>query len=280
MRWLVAGAAGMLGQDVVARLRTAGEEVEARGSAELDIRDPAAVGAIADADVIVNCAARTAVDALEGKEAEAFAVNAIGPQLLARAASACGARLVQVSTDYVFSGTRRTPYRHDDALDPLSAYGRSKAAGEWAVRAEGGDHLIVRTAWLYGGAGACFPRTIARLAAGEVPIPVVDDQFGQPTWTVDLADLIIRLVAAGVPGGVYHGTASGQASRYEFARAVVAAGGGDPAIVVRASAGEVPRPAPRPAYSVLSHDSLVRAGVTPIGEWEARWRAAAARVLP
>ena len=280
MRWLVTGAAGMLGQDLVGQLRARGDEVTATDRPEIDITDADAVDlAVGGHDVIVNCAAWTAVDAAETNEAGAFAVNAIGPQQLARAARAHGVRLVQISTDYVFGGDATSPYAEHAALAPRSAYGRTKGAGEWAVRTETPDHLIVRTAWLYGAGGGCFPKTIARVAGERGGLEVVDDQFGQPTWTADLADLIIRLVAADAPAGIYHGTSTGEASWHGFAQAVVAAAGLDPAIVRTTTSEGSARPAPRPAYSVLGHDALDAIGIAPIGPWRERWEVAAESVL-
>jgi len=228
---------------------------------------------------VVNCAAWTAVDDAEEREAEAFALNAGGPQLLARAARQTGARMVQVSTDYVFDGAATQPYAESAALAPRSAYGRTKAAGEWAVRAEHPDHLIVRTAWLYGAHGACFPRTMARLAAEREELTVVTDQVGQPTWTRDLSDLIYRLVTAGAPAGTYHGTSTGAVSWHGFAEEIVGSIGRNPAMVRETTTQAFPRPAPRPAYSVLGHHALAAAGVEPIGQWLDRWRAAAPHVL-
>jgi dTDP-4-dehydrorhamnose reductase len=279
MRWLVTGAAGMLGTDLVERL---GGDHEVRGArrGDLDITDPASVeAAVRDVDVVVNCAAWTAVDDAETQEGAAFTLNAVGPQLLARAAHRAGARMVQVSTDYVFDGSATEPYSEDAPLAPASAYGRTKAAGEWAVRAESPDHLIVRTAWLYGANGGCFPRTMARLAGERDQLQVVADQVGQPTWTVDLADLIVRMVEAGVPAGTYHGTSAGQVSWHGFTRAIVAGLGKDPEMVGETTSDAFVRPAPRPAFSVLGHDALVSAGVSPIGDWAERWEAAAPAVL-
>ncbi|MBW0254606.1 dTDP-4-dehydrorhamnose reductase [Cellulomonas sp. PS-H5] len=280
MRWLVTGAQGMLGQDLVALLRERGHDVTGLGRTDLDITDPAATaGAAAGYDVVANVAAYTAVDAAESDEAAAFVVNAAGPALLARAARAAGARLVQISTDYVFDGHAEQPYAEDAPILPRSAYGRTKAAGEWAVRAEAPDHLIVRTAWLYGAHGGCFPKTIVRVAAEKGGLDVVADQVGQPTWTADLADLVERLVASGAPAGTYHGTSQGRTSWHGFARAAVAAAGLDPAIVRETTSEKFVRPAPRPAYSVLGHEALLAAGVEPIGDWAARWDAAAGAVL-
>jgi len=280
VRWLVVGSAGMLGRDLMALLGERGHEVVGVDRDEVDITDAASTaGCAEDFDVVANVAAYTAVDRAESDEAAAFAVNAVGPANLARAAAAAGARIVQISTDYVFDGLDERPYAEDAPIAPRSAYGRTKAAGEWAVRAEAPDHLVVRTAWLYGAHGACFPRTIARVAAEKGSVEVITDQVGQPTWTVDLADLVERLVSAKAPSGTYHGTASGRASWFEFAQAAVAAAGLDPQVVRRTTSADFVRPAPRPAFSVLGHDGLTRAGVTPIGAWDDAWRRAAADVL-
>lgn len=280
MRWVVVGSAGMLGTDVVATLRGAGHEVDAHTRATLDLFDADAVArAVEGADAVVNCVAWTAVDAAEEHEAEAFAVNATVPQVLARRSREAGARVVQVSTDYVFPGDATSPYGETDLAAPRSAYGRTKLAGEWAVRAEAPDHLVVRTAWLYGAAGRCFPRTIANAMAQRGALTVVADQVGQPTWTRDLADLVLRLVEAAAPAGTYHGTASGQTSWHGFAQEAVAAAGLDRDAVAPISSAEYQAPAPRPAYSVLGHHALVRAGVAPIGDWRERWQVAAAEVL-
>ncbi|WP_227582953.1 dTDP-4-dehydrorhamnose reductase [Cellulomonas wangsupingiae] len=278
MRWLVTGAAGMLGQDLVEVLGGEGPDVRAVDREEVDITDPGAVAtAVADRDVVVNCAAWTAVDAAEEREGDAFTVNAVGPATLARAIAGAGGRLVQISTDYVFDGNAEHPYAPDAPQRPRSAYGRTKAAGEWAVAASGVDHLVVRTAWLYGARGPCFPRTVQRVLTERGGIDVVQDQVGQPTWTRDLAAYVVRLVEAGAPTGSYHGTSQGQTSWFGFAGAV-AASMGLAADVVRPTTSEAfVRPAPRPAYSVLAHDE--RAGVAPIGDWADRWRAAADEVL-
>lgn len=280
MRWLVAGSRGMLGRDLLEVLETHGEPVTGVDLADIDITDPAGTAGVAGGyDVVVNCAAYTAVDRAEEEEPAAFAVNALGAANLARSAHVAGARMVQISTDYVFDGDAQVPYPADAALNPRSAYGRTKAAGEWAVRAECREHLIVRTAWLYGEHGPCFPRTIARLARERGTLDVVADQVGQPTWTVDLADLVVRLVLAGVPSGTYHGTASGQTSWHGFARAVVAAAGLDADVVRPTTSSDLVRAAARPAYSVLAHDSVRTAGAAPIGPWDERWGQAAGMVL-
>lgn len=270
----------MLGQDLTAMLEERGETVRAVDRDTVDITDAAASAGIAEGvDVVVNCAAYTAVDRAEEDEAAAFAVNAVGAANVARAARLAGARIVQISTDYVFAGSASSPYPEDGAPAPASAYGRTKVAGEWAVRAECPDHLVVRTAWLYGAHGPCFPRTIVRVARERGTLDVVADQVGQPTWTIDLADLVHRLVVARAPSGTYHGTSSGQTSWHGFATAAVVAAGMDGAIVRPTSSDGYVRAAPRPSYSVLGHDALAVAGVAAIGPWAARWAAAAATVL-
>ena len=283
MRWWVVGAGGMLGQDLVQVVADSGQDVVAATRQDADVTDEtsveAALAAAGGVDVVVNCAAWTAVDDAESREAEAFAVNAVGAQVVARVAARHGVRVVHVSTDYVFDGQADVPYPEDAVMAPRSAYGRTKAAGEWAVRAEAADHLVVRTAWLYGAGGPSFPRTIARLAADRGAVDVVADQVGQPTWTRDLAELVVRLVDAHAPAGTYHGTASGQASWFEFAQEVVTAAG-LPGEAVRPTTSEAfVRPAPRPAWSVLGHHRLRAAGVEPIGDWRERWARAAASVL-
>ena len=237
----------------------------------------------ATSDVVVNCAAWTAVDAAESQEGPAFAVNAVGPANIARAASAIGARMVQISTDYVFAGDATQPYVHDAPLAPASAYGRSKAAGEWAVAANTADYLLVRTAWLYGAGGPNFPKTMARLGASRDKLTVVSDQEGQPTWTADLADLIVRLVAALAPTGIYHGTASGASNWCQFAQTVMTSAGLDclvePVTTAQYTATATGPQAHRPAYSVLGHQSLTDIGIEPIGNWRQRWEQAAPVVL-
>ncbi len=271
----------MLGSDLRRTLDERGIGFTAVDRGDLDLLDARAVAAaVAGHEVVANCAAWTSVDEAESHEGDAFAVNAVAPGLLARAAAAAGARIVHVSTDYVFDGTASTPYAEDTVPAPRSAYGRTKAAGEWAVRAEApARHLVLRTAWLYGAHGGCFPRTIARLAHERGRVDVVDDQVGQPTWARDVAALAVRLVEADAVG-TWHATSSGQTSWCGFARDVVAASGLSPEEVVRpTSSDRTARPAPRPAYSVLGHDRLVAHGIDPIGPWRQRWAAAASEVL-
>ncbi len=280
MRWLVAGAKGMLGQDLVERVLRDGHDVIAVDRDEIDITDPASVAQVVkDIDVLVNVAAFTAVDKAEEEEAAAFTVNATGPEILARRCSEIGARIVHISTDYVFAGEATSPYQEDELMEPKGAYGRTKAAGEWAVRVNTDDYLIVRTAWLYGAHGNSFPATMKRLSETHDTLNVVTDEIGQPTWTVDLADLIVRLIDSEAPSGIYHGTSSGSTNWNGFAKAVISSIGKDPQIVKETTAAAFNRPAPRPHYSVLGHLGLERIGVEPIGDWRERWNEAAEIVL-
>jgi dTDP-4-dehydrorhamnose reductase len=271
VRWLVTGASGMLGRDLVDVLGAAGEEVTAVSRSDLDVTDATAVAAaVPGHEVVVNAAAWTDVDGAEENETEATRANGLAPQLLAAACAAEGARLVQVSTDYVFDGAADRPYAEDAPLAPRSAYGRSKAAGETAVRTLlPASSYIVRTAWLYGEHGRNFVRTMASLEATKDTVDVVDDQVGQPTWSRELARGVHRLVVADAAPGTYHATAAGQTSWYGLARAVFEELGADPERVRPTTTDRYPRPAPRPAYSVLSHEAWARAGVAPLGEWRA-----------
>lgn len=274
------GARGMLAADVIEALRAAGAtDVVLTDRGELDILDADAVAlAVAECDLLINCAAFTAVDAAEEQESLAHAVNATGPGILARAAAAAGARMVHVSTDYVFAGDSTEPYAENAPMTPTGAYGRTKAAGEDAVRASGADALILRTAYLYGRGGPCFPKTIAKSGRERGALSVVDDQIGQPTWTRDVAALMVRLLEADAPAGTYHATSAGQGSWYDFAKEIVASAGlGD--IVSPTDSSAYPRPAPRPAWSVLGHGATEALGVEGIGDWRERWAVAAEEVL-
>ncbi|TFB54016.1 dTDP-4-dehydrorhamnose reductase [Cryobacterium sp. Sr3] len=274
-RYLITGAAGMLGRDLQAALD--GRDVTAFDRTELDITDRAAVLAqVVGYDVIINAAAYTQVDDAETNEDAAYAINATGPHNLALAASATGAKLVQISTDYVFDGSATAPYAEDTEIDPISAYGRTKAAGEAFVMQEHpAGSYIVRTAWLYGQHGPNFPKTMLKLAAARDTLSVVDDQVGQPTWTADLAAQIVTLLDSDAPAGIYHGTSSGVTSWFGFAQAVFATAGLDPERVTPTDSSQFVRPAPRPSYSVLGHDAWAAAGLSPIRDWREALAAAA-----
>jgi dTDP-4-dehydrorhamnose reductase len=271
-RWLVTGSGGMLGLDLQVTLALAGvdsDDVTALTREDLDITAADAVrDAVRGHDVVVNCAAYTAVDDAESHEGQAFAVNAIGAANVADACRSVGARLVHISTDYVFAGDADEPYAEDAALSPLSAYGRTKAAGEWAVQARYPQSWIVRTAWLYGAAGPNFVKTMAALAERHDTLDVVDDQRGQPTWTMDVAQAILRIVEESAPFGVWHATSQGDTTKYGLTREIFRQLGLDPERVRPTTSDAFTLPAPRPAYSVLGHDAWRMARLAPLPRWE------------
>jgi dTDP-4-dehydrorhamnose reductase len=259
----------MLGRALAAAAGRQGREVLALTSSQWDITDAAAAQRFVDTgDVVINCAAYTKVDAAETDEARAHAVNAEGPGHIARACARVSARLIHVSTDYVFSGAQRTPYEIDDETGPVNVYGRTKLAGESAVLdALPGAH-VVRTAWVYeGGDGSDFVAAMRRLAAGDGPIDVVADQIGSPTYVGDLAAALLEVADGAIGEPVLHAANEGQASRYEQARAVFAAVGADPERVRPVGSDRHPRPAPRPSYTALSGRRSAEAGLTPLRPW-------------
>ena len=253
MRILITGAGGMLGLDVQRAAEDGGHETVALTRAQLDIADAVAVSEVVSAarpDAVVNCAAWTDVDGAESRSADATAVNGAGAGNVAAAAAASGAWVVHVSTDYVFNGAKPVPYVESDAVDPVSAYGRSKLDGERAVAVAAPErHTIVRTAWLFGAGGRCFPRTILRAASQRPELSVVADQIGCPTFTGHLAPALVELTAQQVPG-ILHVAGGGRCSWHEFAAAVVAAAGVD-CPVRPISSADYPVAARRPANSVL-----------------------------
>ncbi|MGN6472366.1 MAG: dTDP-4-dehydrorhamnose reductase [Mycobacteriales bacterium] len=269
-RWLVTGAAGALGSDLVALLSAAGTDVVARAHADLDITDECAVREALDnaaPSVVINAAAYTRVDDAETDEAAALRVNGDAPGTLARWCRANDARLIHVSTDYVFPGDATTPYEVDAAPGPKSAYGRTKLAGERAVLAAGGDCHVVRTAWVYGEVGANFVRTIGRRLRAGSGVEVVDDQRGAPTWSRNLAAGLIALGTADVEPGIRHCTSGGEASWFEVAVAIGEELGVSPELVQPTTSAAMARPAARPAYSVLSDRTWRDAGLPVMPHW-------------
>jgi dTDP-4-dehydrorhamnose reductase len=256
--------------------------VFAFGSSELDITDRAVITQVlADVhpDVIVNAAAYTGVDAAETDEDRAYAVNATGPALLAAESARIGARLIHVSTDYVFDGTATTPYPPDAPTGPTSAYGRTKLAGELAVRELAPDTgYVVRTAWVYGATGGNFVKTMVSLEGKHETLNVVDDQRGSPTWSADLARGLVELGRSAAPAGIYHCTNGGDTTWHGLTQAIFVELGKDPARVLPTTTDKFPRPAPRPAYSVLSGDSWAAAGLTPLPHWRTSLASAFATV--
>jgi len=213
------------------------------------------------------------VDGAEAHEDEALEVNGRGARLVAAACAEGGARLIHISTDYVFGGDARRPYGEHDRCGPRTAYGRTKLAGERAV-AEllPGAGYILRTAWLYGANGPNFVRTMIGLERDREVVDVVDDQRGQPTWAMDVAGQVIALARSGAPAGVYHATSSGETTWFGFAQEIFRLLGADSARVRPVTSGAFPRPAPRPAYSVLGHGAWASAGIKPIPGWRLRLR--------
>lgn len=267
-RVLITGASGMLGRDLSAVF--ADLHPEALGKDQLDITRADRVRlALSDVDVVINCAAYTAVDQAEQDSDLAMAINGVGPGILAAACKSVGATLIHVSTDYVFRGDATTSYHEDAPRDPVSVYGRTKAAGEEAI----GEHypdgsVIIRTAWLYGQHGPSFPRTMLTASATRDTLSVVDDQVGQPTWTKDLARQIRLLVEHNVTSGIFHGTNAGRTSWWSFARAIFSHAGLDPDRIQATTSEEFIRPAPRPAWSVLGHDRWAAVGLPAMRGWE------------
>lgn len=247
----------MLGHDVVAAGQSAGLDVVGLARSELDITDASAVDrAIREAqpDIVINCAAWTDVDGAEAAPAEALAVNGPGAANVARAAAASAAWVIHISSDYVFDGSQREPYLESDRPRPLSVYGRSKLAGELEVARHAPDrHTVVRSSWLFGTHGRCFPATILRLCAEREELAVVDDQVGCPTFTGHLAQALVELAERGAPPGLLHLAGAGSCSWFELAARVIRMAGLECQLVA-ARTEDMARPARRPAYSVLSSE--------------------------
>lgn len=279
MRVLVTGGNGQLGSALVDLLSARAADV-ALGIdlPDIDITAPDSVREVFAQfapDVVINCAAWTAVDAAEEHEADALKVNGDGPRVLAEACKVAGAWLVQISTDYVFAGDANTPYAEDARPDPKTAYGRTKLAGEIAVQdVLPGAHYLVRTAWLYGLQGNNFVKTMLGLESVRDNVSVVDDQRGQPTYAGDLAKQILLLLDARPPAGTFHATNSGATTWFELTRAIFENIGADPQRVLATDSASFVRPAPRPAYSVLGQDKWESVGLTPMREWRAALTAA------
>lgn len=276
---LVTGASGQLGHDVVAAL--VGRETVAADRAALDVTDRDAVMEMVTAVrpvAVVNCAGFTAVDACESEPERAMAVNATAVEYLADAAATVGAHLVHLSTDYVFSGDKEAPYDEDDPTDPRSVYGRSKLAGEHAA---GPDATVVRTSWLCGDHGANMVKTVLRLAETHPTLRFVDDQRGHPSFCADIASVVVELADERV-GGIVHLTNQGPVSWYEFAREVMAAAGLDPDRVEPIATADLdpPRPAPRPANSVLDNRVLRERGRAPTRDFREPLAELVARLRP
>jgi dTDP-4-dehydrorhamnose reductase len=273
MKYLITGAWGQLGLALQEELTHRGIDFVGANSSELDITKQLIVNQMVDLikpNVMINAAAWTDVDGAESNESAAYSVNSLGPQNLAVAASKAGAQLVQISTDYVFSGDASSPWSEKAPHNPQSVYGATKSEGENLVlKTLPSNSYVVRTAWLYSSIGKNFAKTMASLALNEKgQVKVVNDQIGQPTFAGDLAKQIVELVLSDAPAGIYHGTNSGQATWFEFAQAIFSIAGADVSRVIPVSTTEFPRPAKRPAYSVLSHDAWAGTSVPEMRNWK------------
>ena len=273
-RWLVTGAGGLLGSEVVSTIRRTRPADAVTGTTRADLDVTAADldqfrTIVAGYDVVLNCAGWTDVDAAESHQAEAFAVNAEAVRVLAAACASTGVRLAHLSTDYVFDGLSDEPYAESAVGSPVNAYGRTKLAGERAVTDELGDRgVIVRTAWLYGERGRSFVRTIVERAVAARPIEVVEDLRGQPTWVRPVAERLVALGAMADAGGVYHATCRGDASWFEFAREAYRLVGADPDLVLPVSSATLKRAARRPSPSILDDVRGTKAGLDPMPRWQ------------
>jgi len=295
---LLTGRTGQVGSELL-RLLPAIGEVVAPDRHELDLLNPDSIGRTVreiQPELIVNAAAFTAVDAAETQEAQAHAINANAPEVLAEEAKKIGAAVVHYSTDYVFDGSKRTPYEEADTAVPINVYGKTKLAGEQAVQATGVPHLIFRTAWVYSTRGRNFLRTILRLATEKEELRVVRDQFGAPTWSRAIAEATVKILAQltrqdtsatnsfSRVSGSYHLTAAGETSWYDFAGAILEeaahlspavawfeeATRGRPLItrrIIPITTAEYPTPAARPAFSVLSNSHLIRTFGVELPHW-------------
>jgi len=278
MRIAVIGANGMFGSEMLALLAEKGIDATGfdRSSIDLEQAPESLASELGGFDAVVNAVAFTAVDRAEAEINEANTVNGIYAGALAQAAKITEAKLIHISTDYVFNGESETPYKVNDQIDPQTSYGKSKALGEQLVAESGADYSILRTAWLYGANGRCFPKVMAEMLKKNGSVKVVDDQIGQPTWTRDLAEMVLQVLQLEVMPQIVHATASGKTSWAGFAKEIAQSIGIGTDSVVEISSAEFPTAAKRPAWSVLDNSSDL---ITPIGDWRERWHVAAPEVL-
>lgn len=270
--WLVVGASGQLGRCMTKLLEDKATAYVSMGHHELDITDAVAVKKVfkdLKPTIVFNAAAWTAVDDAEEHEADALRVNAHGPANLALSSSSIGARLIHISTDYVFDGQANTPYTVNSPTEPMNAYGRTKLGGEIAVLESGdSNNCVLRTAWLYSERGKNFAKTIAIRALRGEPVRVVNDQLGQPTSAHDVAKLIWNISQLKKMPPIAHGTNAGQATWFQFAQEIYSQLGTDPALVSPVDTSTFPTRAKRPAYSVLDHADFASWGLKPLQNWQ------------
>lgn len=278
MRIAVIGSTGMFGSDLLRLLNSKGIECHGFDRQNLDLEESSESLAeiFKEFDAVVNAIAFTAVDKAETEVHEANTVNGIYAGLLAQASKIARARFVHISTDYVFDGLSVIPYKVDEVTNPQTSYGKSKALGEQLVFESGADYSILRTAWLYGANGRCFPKVMTELLKKNGNVSVVSDQIGQPTWTRDLAEMVLQVLKLADMPRVVHATASGKTSWAGFAKEIAETIGLSPNSVTEISTAEFPTSAKRPTWSVLDNSSDV---LTPIGDWRERWHVAAQEVL-
>ncbi len=272
MRILLLGSNGQVGQAILAQ-QTYGDALISATRQDCDLRDPGSVRTLLQRlrpTVIVNAAAYTAVDKAESDQAACFAVNAESPAVMAREAKALGARLVHYSTDYVFDGTKMTPYREEDATGPRNVYGASKLAGEQGIAEAGCESVVLRTSWVYSNYGSNFLKTMLRLGAERPELRVVADQRGAPTSAAAIAAATLRLLDRSDPwqSGVFHMTAAGETSWHGFAQSIFRKAGEASPRLVPIPSSEYPTPAARPANSVLSNDKLEKVFGFRLPDWE------------
>ncbi len=267
---LVLGAGGMLGKDV---MRAFGTLATGLSRAECDIADPTHIaklgmGEFGRPNWIINCAAYTKVDLAEQEKQAAYDANALGPSYVSSAAADLNARVIHISTDFVFDGSKTSPYTENDETTPLNEYGRTKLAGERNIL----PAIILRTSWLFGADGPCFPKTMIRVASSGKPLRVVADQIGCPTYTEDLAQTVADVVQANLPDGIYHATGHEPMSWFDFAKRSVAMAGVKCADISPIQTEDWPTPAARPKYSVLSNEKLHDAGIPKMPELDSALR--------
>lgn len=278
MRIAVVGSTGMFGTELLNLLETNGVDFQSFNRSNLDFEQSSELlsGQFKGFEAIVNAVAFTAVDRAETEIYEANTVNGIYAGTLAQAAKIAEARFIHISTDYVFDGLSSAPYKVDEQINPQTAYGKSKALGEQLVAESGADYAILRTAWLYGANGRCFPKVMTELLKKNGHVRVVNDQLGQPTWTRDLAEMVLRVLRLEEMPRVVHAVSSGKATWADFAKEVALSIGLSVDSIDGISSNEFPTAAKRPAWSVLENASDV---LVPIGDWRERWTVAAPSVL-
>jgi len=274
MKVLVTGASGQLGRDVVLLLEKEGHDILACDRDQMDITNQAQCNEVISSyhpEVIIHCAAYTAVDAAETDTDGAYKVNAVGTRNVAVAAEKVGAKLIYISTDYVFDGQSTTPYQEYDDTNPQSVYGKSKRAGEWLVQSLCSKWFVVRTSWVYGLHGNNFVKTMLKLGQEKPKFQVVHDQKGSPTYTVDLAFFLIELMGTEMYG-IYHASNCGECTWYEFTQAIFEEAQTVVGVSIQAelepcTTEQFPRPAPRPVNSVMDHLSIRTNGLTDLRPW-------------